>query len=178
MKVADTRRVFFALWPDSDLREQISESFHYMPQSSLPGRVFKSSNLHLTLHFIGNISTQKMRCILLAAEKIRLSAFELCIDQLGYFPGTQVLWFGPNVIPEPLLKLHKALGQSLEGCNCSVDKRHFRPHISLMRKLRQPGDLIQPAALHWPVDQFVLLESISHGDGVEYRPVRFFDLTP
>ncbi len=171
-----TRRIFFALWPDDLTRQKLSESLSSSVISELHGHIFKAQNLHLTLHFLGNVSAETFNCVLTAAEKIQFSPFDLTLDCYGVFKRPKVFWMGVSNIPPALYKLYEDLGDALAVCDYQVEKRDFTPHVTLMRKIKRfdSGDKkIQP--VFWHIKQFALVESIQDKDGVIYKPVKFYN---
>jgi len=173
---ANSRRIFFALWPDQKVRTEICRAFRQSSQFTYPGRHLAINNLHLTLHFLGNVSEQKLECVSDVAKKIMQDKFQIRLDHFGSFNKAGVFWDGLSVMPESLTKLHLQLGRLLTQCDFYPEARAFSPHVTLMRKYKSREVLIPHEAVEWTVDQFALVESISVEGGVEYRPLRFYDL--
>ncbi len=169
-------RLFFALWPDDSLREQISrvrEALAGLDQ----GRLLVAGNLHLTLHFLGNIELERIDCFLQQARKVKARSFSLELDTPGYFKRPQVAWLGCQRIPAGLVELHRQLGQHIETCGFKVERRAYNPHMTLARKIRKRPDLPETVeALPWQVNEFVLIKSVSVKGGVEYRVRESFPL--
>lgn len=170
------RRIFFALWPDDKTRDEISRVFKTTPQSNLPGRNLNKNNLHLTLHFLGNVSQKKLDCVQQIAESVISKPFELQLDHFGSFAKASVFWTGPSVVVKKLSSLHSSLGEVLKECEFTAEKRPFNPHVTLKRKIKCADELVTHESVFWSVNQFALVESISVEGGVEYRPLRFYTL--
>lgn len=170
------RRIFFALWPGDSVRNEINRVFKSAPQANLPGRHLNKNNLHLTLHFLGNVSLQQFDCVQRIAETITSKSFELRLDHFGSFTKARVLWTGPSVITEELSGLQYELGEVLKECEFTPEKRPFNPHVTLARKIKCTEQLLPHEPVIWSVNQFALVESISVEGGVEYRPLRFYKL--
>jgi len=171
-----SRRVFLALWPDDTVRRQLVDSFAASPQAHLQGRIFKPANLHLTLHFLGNLAPHQLNCIHETALKTRLSPFDLKLNRYGYFNKSRVFWIGPDWVPEGLCKLHAELAKKLVVCDYQAEKHLFTPHVTLMRKLINAEELIVPEVINWHIDRFALLESRPGKKTVEYVPLEFYKL--
>ncbi|VAW59524.1 hypothetical protein MNBD_GAMMA11-2907 [hydrothermal vent metagenome] len=171
-----SRRVFLALWPDDRVRRQLVDTFAASPQAHFQGCIFKSSNLHLTLHFLGNLALHQLDCTHGVASKVRLPAFDLRLNCYGYFRQPKVFWIGPDRVPEGLRKLHTELAKKLANCDYQAEKRAFTPHVTLMRKLISAEQFIAPEAINWHVDRFALVESRPGKEMVEYRPLEFYKL--
>jgi 2'-5' RNA ligase len=67
--------------------------------------------------------------------------------------------------------LHRNLGAALAACDFDADQRPYSPHVSLLRKVRKTVVDHQAFSINWHVDRFVLLESISSAEGVNYRVI-------
>ena len=170
------RRLFFALWPDDAVRNEIVRRFENTPQYAMQGGKTTPSNLHITLHFIGNVDEPTMACLQQAAKTVQAAAFELKLDNLGYFSRPQVFWLGCSNPPEGLQKLHQQLAEVLFPCGYEAEARPFSPHVTLMRKLREPGDFVPIESINWPVQSFALIESVACPDGVQYQLVENYFL--
>jgi len=177
-----TRRVFLALWPDDIVRQQLVAAFEQTAQVSLQATLktkrLRPENLHLTLHFLGNITQQQFDCVHKVASEIRLPAFNLTLNHYGFFDRAGVFWMGPESAPAALTQLHDSLARALIHCECFTDKRKFVPHITLVRKLKTAVQLADclPESVNWHIQRFALIESIAGSDGVDYIPQAFYPL--
>jgi len=169
MKEEKTHRVFFALWPDNATRKQITETFEQSNIDKKQGRIVRPDNLHITLHFIGNVNQQKLDCLHSAAQTVKAEDFNFELDYYGYFQKPKVLWMGLKQVPRAMEILHKKLSESLSGCDYQMEHRPYAPHVTLMRKLTKPEKLENIKPISWQVNEFVLVESISIEGGVRYE---------
>lgn len=170
------KRIFFALWPDDNTRQEIYQLFLDSGLSKT-GHLFKSHNLHLTLHFLGNVPAEKYDCALEVASAIKVNAFNLKLDHYGVFKKAGILWYGPTCIPQGLSELHHKLAVALGSCDYLPDKRKLKPHVTLMRKYKAFDQQFNAKEINWFIDQFALVESIPVEGGVEYKPVKIYKLT-
>ncbi|MDH5765811.1 MAG: RNA 2',3'-cyclic phosphodiesterase [Gammaproteobacteria bacterium] len=171
-----TRRVFFALWPDETVRQQIMTVFQQSPQAQLPERFMRPENLHLTLHFMGNVPEQKLDCYDHAAQQVHVPPFKINLDQYSYFSQAKVFTMSCSTIPDALLKLYTSLAEGLTCCGYQQETRLYMPHVSLMRKLSEPGVINFFEHINWSVNNFVLVESVSVNGGVLYQVIRRYQL--
>ena len=171
MKADKLHRVFFALWPDESVRQQLSQAFQNSQYYNAQVKPYKSHNLHLTLHFMGNVNTVQLSCLKRQAESVPLTPFTLLIDRFGCFKKSKILWLGQKTIPVELNQLHQQLGYVLKACGYTSEERPYHPHITLMRKFNSgfTEQCINP--IEWNVREFVLVESIQVEGGVEYSPL-------
>lgn len=172
--MADTKRLFFALWPDDESRLALSEVFSSSAYAKADGQLFNFMNLHLTLHFLGNISADKYSCVLEAAKDVKFNEFNLSLDQFGVFEKAKILWLGMSDVPAGLTQLHYSLGQALSACDYKSEDRVFTPHVTLMRKIKPLIIEEQPQRVSWSVNKFALLESVTVKGSVLYKPVKFY----
>lgn len=178
---AATQRVFFALWPDDAVRQQIIDCLRQSVFASQPGRPVTAENLHLTLHYMGQLELPVIAELQQAAAQIEPIEFSLTLDRFGSFPAAGVLWLGCSKISGTLAHLHQTLANQLLAAGIEPEQRPFQPHVTLMRHYKQAltaeqSSLAQP--LDWAVRQFALLESVSSAQGVVYRPLAVYPLMP
>ncbi|MFW2371690.1 MAG: RNA 2',3'-cyclic phosphodiesterase [Gammaproteobacteria bacterium] len=176
MTQSDSRRLFFALWPSDEVRERIAQAFKRAPQSSMNGRKVAPSNYHITLHFIGNVGPEQQQCLHLAAQSVVADGFQLTLDRFGHFYKPRVFWFGCQHVPQALEQFQKQLGEALSRCDYQPDARVYAPHVTVMRKLIRPGELSTAAEIQWDVSEFVLVESKSTAEGVQYEAIEHYPL--
>jgi RNA 2',3'-cyclic 3'-phosphodiesterase len=162
-------RLFFALWPPNFVRQKILQRLREIKGLHNQGRVVNPDNLHLTLHFLGNIDNERIDCFNQQAKTVTLKPFELQINKTGYFKKPKVFWIGSEVIPDRLLQLYHDLGASLNHCGYTPEARKYHPHMTVARKMTKPiaEQSIEP--INWTVDEFVLVKSVTHPNGVEYQ---------
>ena len=164
-----THRVFFALWPETATRKKIVKTFEQSSQYKMQGRVLRPDNLHITLHFIGNVSKSRMDCLHLAAQSIDADSIDLVLDHYGYFYKPKVFWMGLQEKPSALVVLHERLASALAECDYHMEHRPYAPHVTLMRKLVHSGELESMDPVSWVAKDFVLVESMPVAGGVHYE---------
>ena len=168
-----SRRLFFALWPDEDLRHAIGNLADAVP---LPrgARVVRPDRLHLTVVFLGDFDPREptmLAAIQSAAASVRAPCFELSLDHVGHFAGSRVGWIGPRTVPVALTALHDALGTALQSAGVPLKaSTPFVPHVTIQRNVRTPVPEVNLSALPWKVSDFVLVQS-APGSPEPYRIV-------
>ena len=179
------RRLFFAIDVPSALHPEL-ESVPARCRLPVTARPVPSSNLHLTLAFLGSLPEQRLPGLLRLANAIRQRPFELTLDRLGYWARPQVLWAAPTTTPSALSELAGDLRRRLRAGGFPTEEREYRPHLTLARKVRTAeipdsfaADLAASAiALSWQVEQFHLIESVSTRRGVRYPLLHSWPLHP
>jgi 2'-5' RNA ligase len=168
-------RLFFALWPDETLRDQLHRASNTLTVER-PARRVPHYNLHMTLHFIGNVFVKQMDCLRQQAHLVKAEAFELSIDRQGHFSKPRVAWLGCREIPTALRELHEQLGQRLQLCDYQPEARRYNPHVTVARKIGAVADSGNFAPIAWKVDEFSLVEVRQIEKGVQYRVIETFPL--
>jgi 2'-5' RNA ligase len=168
-------RLFFALWPDSGLRTNLQHAADSIVLARTARRV-PAANLHLTLHFVGNVYLDDMACMRSQARLVDAAAFQLNIDTQGCFTRPRVAWLGCSDTPEALADLHRQLGARLQSCAYQPETRPYHPHITVARKVESIEDASDFASLSWRVESFALIEVQPVAKGVQYRVVESWPL--
>jgi len=152
-------------------------------------------NLHITLHFFGEVPTDATERLFAAlAAPLTLPAFDLHLDDAGTFPRSgppRVLWMGIGEGQAALTRIHAALQDRLRplGWADPADARPFSPHLTIGR-VRTPAAAVgrairtalerqpAPAFFPFPVNRLTLYQSRLSPRGPEYVPQVFIDLMP
>jgi 2'-5' RNA ligase len=160
------KRLFFALWPDEQTRAEIDAINQSIEQ---PGRRLVPENLHVTLVFLGNVDDATADAVRREAADIQGHPIRLQFDELDFWQRPRVLCLTCRRQPKPLYTLVNALSRMVEAYPVSlVERRHYRAHITLARKAqKRPRIRFQP--INFCADHFVLVESVSTGQGVKYQ---------
>jgi RNA 2',3'-cyclic 3'-phosphodiesterase len=169
-----TRRLFFALWPDDEVRAALASLAR--EQIHKQARRVVADNLHITLAFPGNVTARVQACLEAAAGQLSGASFELSIDRLGYWSGPRIIWAAPSQTPPELWSLAAALREILAACGLEPENRPYQAHITLARKASQALDVTRTAPVPWSIRQFCLVESVSEPAGVRYRVLRIWPL--
>jgi 2'-5' RNA ligase len=164
---ASSRRLFFALWPDAWLREQILRTTRAIVARA-PGRLQQPQQWHVTLVFLGAVPAAQLPVAHEAASAVRAETFELALDTVEYWRRAGVLCLTAQQTPPALERLVTALRGELGQRGFATEQRAYRPHLTLARRVRPPPGLPAPDPLRWPATQFVLVESTSGAQGSIY----------
>ena len=94
-------------------------------------------NVHLTLIFLGDISSSSLDLIkqMMTVEAAQVRAFEIQIEGLGSYPNSRrprVLWVGLNA-PVALTYLQHALEMAAARLGYAPEDREFSPHLTIGR---------------------------------------------
>lgn len=173
MPEQQTARLFFALWPDDEVRRQLwvlSRTLGEVSRHS--GKPVAVHNLHLTLAFLGAVNHAMRCCVEQAAARVEAPPFEITLDCAGYWGRPRIQWAGCEHTPAALQQLVEALNQQLGSCGYQPERREFAPHVTLRRKSRPLPRSVVVDPITWKATDFCLVQSVSAVQGVEYRVLR------
>lgn len=183
-KPADQKiqRLFFALWPDEVVREQLKrcqqlKSFSQSLQHHVGSRAVFPGNFHITLAFLGNVNANQRACAEQTANSIQCSSFKLTIDTADYWRKPRILWVGPSEMPEALVILATELRDGAIECGVQMDMRPYNAHVTLMRKVSQLPEGLAIRPFSWVARSFVLIESTTLPEGVRYEVINQWPLS-
>jgi 2'-5' RNA ligase len=164
-----TIRLFFALWPDDQLRGALRRARQTAGESA---RLIHPTDLHMTLVFVGDVPPETLPCIESAGDDVVLAPFDLTLGRLETWPRQRLLVAAPDEAPAPLCNLVSQLQQNLLVCGIEPEPRAYRPHVTLAR--RAPRVMPQPLDLPWAARSFVLVRSgvAGRSNGGGYRVLR------
>jgi RNA 2',3'-cyclic 3'-phosphodiesterase len=166
-------RLFVAL----DIPEIVADALSVL-QSGVDGaRWIDPGNFHLTLAFIGETDRHGFSNALDALSGIEAPAFDLRLSGVGVFGDKKprALWAG--VAPSPELQhLQTKVETALRRAGFDIEKRKFKPHVTIARLKHAPQELAELyAAQHglfscgpFPIEAFHLYTSELGNDGSHY----------
>ena len=136
-------RVFLAVDVDDRVRmgirtliERLREPFARAGRHSRIGWV-PPDRVHVTLHFIGELSESRVGELIAAVERpLDVAPFDLALGGLGLFPPRgrpRVLWVGVERGGAAVGELHAATGKRLVALGLPVEERAFSPHVTVAR---------------------------------------------
>ena len=167
----DTKRVFFALWPDMRQRDRMRD-FISPVAKLIEGRATERRNWHITLVYVGDFPLSRIDELHEAKKAIGVEPFRLRFDRLEFWPRPKIAALVPPTVPPELERLVENLkGRALAAGVDPEHQRVYRPHVTVVRNARQfeTQRLAQSAITEW--SGFELVESISEPGGVTYRPL-------
>ena len=131
-------RTFIAITVPEEIKEALRELV--ASAGGHPGNVkwVKADNLHLTLKFLGNVTSEQLPQIVEAVEAAAsdVTDFELVTSNTGAFPSfkrPRIFWIGVRHKGTPLLSLASDIEQQLLDRGFPKEDRRFKPHLTLGR---------------------------------------------
>lgn len=170
------RRLFVAI----DLPKPVCWRLgHLLVQPPRGVRPVSPGQMHLTLHFLGDVDDATRARLIDALAGVPLEPFTIAIRGTGVFPPRgrpTVLWAGVAE-SAPLAALHAAIGAMLESCGLEIERRPYVPHVTLARLTpavprawtsRFLGDTAGLDSDAIPVDRFTLYRSDRRDGATEH----------
>ena len=181
----DMTRAFIALELPPEVIEALGDLQSELKNKGLKLRWVKPGNIHLTLKFLGEVSTERLRAVKSVIHRVAgsQSAFSLAAKGVGVFPSVKnarVLWSGVHGDVERLRRLHSCLDEGLAGKGFVADKRTFRGHLTLGRLKRRIDAKALASAItdcgsfaspSWTVKRLVLFKSELEPTGAVYSEI-------
>ena len=167
----DTKRLFFALWPDHRQRERLRDPINSVAKT-VEGRMVDRRNWHVTLAFIGTFPENRVPYLIERASQIEVQPFRLNFDRLEYWPRPRVASLSAATVPPELQELVDSLNGVIQDLGLKPEDRNYRPHITVVRNARSFSTerLTQRVQTDW--SRFELMESVSGPGGMTYSPLK------
>ena len=163
-------RVFFALWPDAEVRHALMQVGLKMHRQ-VDGKLTREESVHMTLLFLGATPVERLDALTELAATVPFEAFTLHIGKADCWKHNKVAWVAPPATPPALTRLVSGLEERVAAEGFRFDRRAFAPHITLVRKAHcVPLDLKMPH-IQWDVRNFVLVRSELDSNGSRYAVI-------
>jgi len=137
----ETIRSFIAIQLTDDARGALAqlqgELKNILPPNTV--RWTAPKNIHLTLHFLGDIETNQLEPISRTVQEVSLNHTPLSLDlaNLGCFPNTRrprVVWVGLSGEIDALAYIQQQLGKALKASiGFQPESRKYSPHLTIGR---------------------------------------------
>jgi len=173
-------RLFIAI----DIPESINK---VLPELQLRSKgVLPQTQPHITLHYIGEVSEEVSVSIKNELNSINTSEFDQLISGVGAFTEGKTphyFWVGVDKSHE-LLSLHKQIGHALQSSGLDLEKRSYKPHITIARLDTNNKSLVEQVISDhqglkqtFKVSSFTLYKSELIEDKPKYTKLQVFNLS-
>ncbi len=175
-------RAFLAIPLPRQLQESIRVIQTELQASIAEARWTRPENLHLTLHFFGEIDQETLEKLKVSVLSIKgcQRPFQVEVKGPGAFPNPyrpRVIWLGLKPRGQ-LEQLHRAIEPCLSQAGLTTDSRPYSPHLTIGRLRGDKLDLtelfssmqqkrIEPLT----VDRYILYEGRLHPEGAQHVPL-------
>ncbi len=135
------------------------------------GRAARPENVHLTLAFVGEVAATRVALLeeIGAAAARHTAPFTLALERIGGFRDAGIAWLGAAATPPALERLAREMNEALAAAGFRVERRHFRPHVTLARRCATPPGAAAIAPMTWHVEGMTLTTSMLRHEGSCYR---------
>lgn len=167
----ETKRLFFALWPDDRQRELLREVINSVAKT-VEGHAVDRRNWHITLAWIGDYPADRVPQLLQRASEIQFEPFRLSFDRLEFWARPRIASLTAATVPEEMHELVSSLENLLQDEGVVKESRTYRPHITVSRNTRtfETERLAHRTSIEW--SGFDLVESVPGRGGAFYRPLK------
>lgn len=175
-------RVFVALELPDRTKDNLERSSRQFAEYANGGNFVPKENMHLTLHFLGNVEPSDLIYVQSAMDGIKdMPAPELAVTQFAMQRTGDIVWAKIRQCDE-LTSLHDVLGDKLEQNGFETEHRAYRPHVTMIRKksFTMPfGEVtknVQVYNMPFVAKKVTLFESMLDRGRVSYRPLYTVEL--
>ena len=182
-------RLFLAIEPERRIRQALGDVITAAARALGPAatalRWVDAGNVHLTLHFLGEVDPRRARTVAGAlTSPFSHAPFVVTLDHFGVFPpagSPRTVWLGAGQGTADLRRVHEELGRRLTSLGFALESRPLSPHITIARArdgerhrgrpiLETLSTLTVPA-LSWTVDHATLFISDLSGPKPQYEEI-------
>ena len=160
--------MFFAAWPEPETRERLAEIRDTLECPK--ARLVAAEDLHMTLAFIGDVPNEHLPELQDGAQAIERRVVEVTLEEFNLWHNS--LTFATSKAPAALRARHDALLEmAVPYAPKPPPRQTFRPHVTLLRRVRTLPDLPSPPKLRFVVSGFSLVRSDIDEKGAHYRSI-------
>jgi len=115
---------------------RLARAQNLLVQTGADLKLVAPQNIHITVRFLGNITSTIVEKIFEEMKKIQFTPFNVQIKGIGAFPNSnypRVVWAGISEGTEQLKNVFSQLESSLRGLGFTPDVKGFSPHLTIAR---------------------------------------------
>jgi len=138
-----TKRLFVSI----ELPESVTQRLAEIDPHLGGVRWLEPRQMHLTLSFLGSVSSETQELLMEKLRAISWKSFFLPLVGFGTFPGKgwpKIVWIGVGTGHPHLFQLHKRVQEAALAGGLEPDLRSFHPHITLARCRDVSAQTIRP----------------------------------
>lgn len=120
----------------SKVLSQVAAAQSQLLQTGADLKLVEPQNIHITLRFLGNITSAMVEKVFEAMKQIQFTPFNVQIKGLGAFPDLRyprVVWAGITEGADKLKSIFNQLEPRLRGLGFAPDSKGFSPHLTIAR---------------------------------------------
>jgi 2'-5' RNA ligase len=174
-------RIFIALLFPEAIKEKLYSVINEC-KDNFPGNYTAYNNLHLTLHYLGEVSEDKLNLLKESIKEIEFPSFTYTAKKIDSFKNNKAKKIVHLRVEKStyLKMLHQKVINLLYGLGFELENTNFTPHITLGRKVEVSHEdilNIEFNKLLIPATRISIMESKRINDELVYEEIEFVDLT-
>ncbi len=186
-----TFRTFIAFETPEEIKAEMLKVQQKLKETNADFRWESPTKFHATMTFLGDTDESTIPVLRERIEGItrRIAPFPVTYENLGAFPGMKhprVIWIGCHNEDGTLESLKTALDRELTGLGFEIERRSFRPHVTMGRVKSDKGIqhlLSRMESLTFEprtatIGGIVLMKSVLSPQGAEYSLLCSFQFHP
>ncbi|MEX0665645.1 MAG: RNA 2',3'-cyclic phosphodiesterase [Acidimicrobiia bacterium] len=178
--MSTTGRAFVAVVPPPEVLDAIGAAVGPLRERMGQVRWAPRKQWHITLQFLGNHVDLDATARALG-EGLDAAAGPARLGSAGAIPSERrgrLLWIGVEQGTELLAQLASAVADIMRPLGVEPDRDRFHAHLTVAR-MKRPADLSAPVAAlraahigpEWPMNEIVLVRSLTKPTGAEYETI-------
>jgi len=179
-------RLFIALKIPYDVKKNLLDICYEISDYSEFFKWEKPEKIHLTLKFIGEVEEELVSSIEKAIAFVdEYNSFSFNVTTFGFFYRNglpRILWAGLQT-DESIQKLVKQLNERLSIFSIPVERRKFKPHLTMLRLKKDPGkkfifkfEEYSFSNLNFRSSEITLVKSELLSTGARYTDIKKYNL--
>ena len=151
-------RLFISINFNDEIKNELIKVRDEIKANSVSGNFTDESNFHLTLVFIGEVSSADTICHTL--DKTEAKQFQLSLHAVDRFrrAGGDIFFAGVKKTKE-LIALQKALKEELVKNGFKIEARDYSPHVTLGRQVLSEKTKYSVSNISMIADKISLMKS-------------------
>ena len=181
--MAELVRCFIAIDFPKEIKNEIVRVQRELAKKKMwQGKLTEAENLHLTLKFLGEISSDKVEEVRKRLREIKFPRFNCYLGNLGVFTPTRIKIVWIHIIGKEILGLQKWVDEKL--WDLFPKEKRFMSHLTIARVKNvkdsklflEELEKIRAQNLKFPVASFSLIKSELKPKGPVYTDIESFKL--
>ncbi|HBC55952.1 MAG TPA: RNA 2',3'-cyclic phosphodiesterase [Gammaproteobacteria bacterium] len=154
---------FFAIRPAASIQADLLQ-VQRQCETAGQQRKIAPTDLHCTLLFLGPLELSHQEPLCELAQQIKVKGFSLSFDCLNFWRAPKIACLTTEVVPMELFALVEHLYRGCDALGYQLQRREYRPHITLMRRMNPFPSRYLERPLTWFVETFYLFRSPGAGE--------------
>ncbi|HBG60891.1 MAG TPA: RNA 2',3'-cyclic phosphodiesterase [Candidatus Omnitrophica bacterium] len=188
--LSENIRTFIAANINDTILNEIGKAQEHLENIDCDVKWVKTTNVHLTLKFLGEIEQKRVPKIVEKLEFLtkHIRSIRTQLSQLGAFPKIEkpkVIWIGLEDNSNEIADLVEAIDNTLTKEGFKKEEHSFKPHVTIgrIRSLKNISALANalkiyslPQSIYQEITEIKLIKSILTPKGPIYEDLKAFKL--